>query len=109
MKGKNYKLSADYIERLARADFKSPTHYKILFLLYGRSYTQVQICNELGIRKPQNITKIVKQLFQEGLIEVDRVEGRNKFLKAVVNAAPVKSELDPDPEQLTIDTIDEIQ
>jgi len=107
MKEKNYKFSADYIERLARANFNSPTHYKILFLLYGKSYTQVQLCKELGINRPQNITRIINQLTSEGFIKVDRIEGRNKFLKAVANAAPSKSK--SDPEQLTIDTIEETQ
>jgi len=107
MRMKSHKFSADYIERLARADFNSPTYYKILFLLYGKSYTQVQLCKELGINSPQNITKILNQLTKEGFIEVDRVEGRNKFLKAVPNAAPSKSK--SDPEQLTIDTIEETQ
>ena len=99
MKPKIHKFSDDYIERLAKSDFNSPTHYKILFLLYRKSYTQVQLCKELGINSPQNITRILNQLIKEGFIEVDRIEGRNKFLRAVPNAVPAQV----DDGQLTLD------
>ena len=99
MKSKHYKLSADYINWLAHANFNSPMHYKILFMLYGKSMTQVQLCKELGIKNPQNITKIINHLMSEGVIETDFIVGRNKYLKAVTDFKV------PDPNQMTLDDI----
>lgn len=44
------------------------------------SYTQSQLSERLGLKR-QNVHHCIKELEEHGYILVDRVEGRNKFLK----------------------------
>ncbi|MBQ1392432.1 MAG: MarR family transcriptional regulator, partial [Lachnospiraceae bacterium] len=62
--------------------------------------TQAQIADFLQIKK-QNINKYVVELTKMGLLEVDRIEGRNKFLKAV-NTFPKASEPTNNIDQMTL-------
>ena len=61
-------------------------HYKImLILLTGKSYTQVQIAEMLGVKHRQNMTVPIKELTEQGYIMVDYIKGRNKYLKAITS------------------------
>ena len=61
-------------------------HYKVLMLLLtGKSYTQAQMADLLGVKHRQNLTQPINDLLKSGLVEVDRVEGRNKYLRVVLN------------------------
>lgn len=72
-----------YLEYLAKSDL-STYHYKILLLLNIKPYSQAQLADELEILR-QNAHRIIKELEARNLIEVDRIEGRNKFYRAVTN------------------------
>lgn len=50
-------------------------------LLFTKSYTQSQLAERLGLKR-QNVHRCVKELEEHGYISVDRIEGRNKFIKA---------------------------
>jgi predicted transcriptional regulator len=72
-------------------------HYKILLLLSLEPRTQSYISSSLGVRK-QNINKHFKELVDLGLIEVDRIEGRNKFYRVIsdvskINELPLRGQL----------------
>lgn len=79
MKTRKISLTADYLTALSTADFTT-YHYKILLLLTVQPMTQTQIAETLNVQK-QNINKYVSELMKCGLLEVDRKEGRNKFIK----------------------------
>ena len=64
-------------------------HYRImLVLLSSKAYTQAQLADKLGVKHRQNLTPPLNDLTKQGYITVDRTEGRNKFLKAVLNRKP---------------------
>ncbi|MBQ9200691.1 MAG: MarR family transcriptional regulator [Lachnospiraceae bacterium] len=68
-------------------------HYRImLVLLSGKAYTQAQLADKLGVKYRQNLTPPLNDLTKQGYITVDRTEGRNKFLKAVLNRPKVKTD-----------------
>lgn len=71
-----------YFEKLVSIELSSVQCYRILLLLLMKSYTQSQLSIKLNV-KSQNILKYVKELEAANLIEIDRIEGRNKFYKAV--------------------------
>ena len=102
MKAKKINLSADYLTALSTADLTT-YHYKVLLLLAVQTMTQAQIADFLQIKK-QNINKYVVELTKMGLLEVDRIEGRNKFLKAV-NSFPKVSEQTPNVNQMKLSDI----
>ena len=102
MRAKKISLSADYLTALSTADFTT-YHYKILLLLAVQTMTQAQIADFLQVKK-QNINKYVSELTEMGLLEVDRVEGRNKFLKAVNSFSKV-SEKTPNANQMKLSDI----
>ena len=102
MKTKKINLSADYLTALSTADLTT-YHYKVLLLLAVQTMTQAQIADFLQIKK-QNINKYVVELTKMGLLEVDRIEGRNKFLKAV-NSFPKVSEQTPNVNQMKLSDI----
>ena len=79
-KSKKISLSADYLTTLSRADLTT-YHYKILMLLAVHEMTQTQIADFLQTQK-QNVNKYVSDLIKLNLLEVARIEGKNKFLKA---------------------------
>lgn len=73
----------DYLGFIAKLDITT-YHYKILLLLNIKSYNQAQLAEELNTYK-QNMHKYMKELEALQLVEVDRIEGRNKFYKAVTD------------------------
>jgi len=75
-------LNNVYFEKLVSIELSSVQCYRILLLLLIKSYTQSQLSIKLNV-KSQNILKYVKELEAANLIEIDRIEGRNKFYKAV--------------------------
>lgn len=79
-KSKKISLSADYLTTLSRADLTT-YHYKILMLLAVHEMTQTQIADFLQTQK-QNVNKYVSDLIKLNLLEIARIEGKNKFLKA---------------------------
>ena len=79
-KSKKISLSADYLTTLSRADLTT-YHYKILMLLAVHEMTQTQIADFLQTQK-QNVNKYVSDLIKLNLLEVARIEGKNKFMKA---------------------------
>lgn len=74
-------LTVEFVELMATNEFVTTYHYKILLLLIAGVYTQSQIANKLHMKR-QNVHRCVKELEDYGYIMVDRIEGRNKFLKA---------------------------
>jgi DNA-binding MarR family transcriptional regulator len=74
-------FTTEYLELLATSNFATAYHYRVLMLLLTGSYTQSQLAERLGLKR-QNVHRCVKELEAHGYILVDRVEGRNKFLKA---------------------------
>lgn len=99
MKTKKISFSSDYLTALSTADFTT-YHYKILLLLAVQPMTQAQIADFLQTKK-QNINKYVSELLKYGLLEVDRIEGKNKFIKAI-NALPKASEPTTNIDQMTL-------
>ena len=78
------RVSSDYLTTLAMQENFTTLHYKVmLILLSGKTYTKAQLAMKLG-KYPQNLTQPIKDLMQQGYIDVERIEGRNKFLKAVL-------------------------
>lgn len=77
-------MNEEYIRHLVKADLSSAYSFKILLLLNLKPYTQAQICVELGMHKG-NLTRYIRELERLNLIEVDRIEGRNKFYKATTD------------------------
>ena len=71
---------AEYLNDLATANLGT-YHYKVLLLLEIKPMTQAQVSEILKVKK-QNINKYVSDLKKMGLLEVDRIEGRNQFLRA---------------------------
>ena len=76
-------MDKKYLEFLAKSDLTT-YGYKILLMLNIKPQNQAQLADELGILR-QNVNRCVKDLEARNLIEVDRIEGRNKFYKAVTN------------------------
>lgn len=77
-------MDKEYIKYIASVKLSSVQCYRILLTLSIEKYTQAQLCSLLDIRN-QHISKYVKELESLNLIEVDRIEGRNKFYKAVTD------------------------
>ena len=74
-------LTTEYLELLATSNFATAYHYRVLMLLLTKSYTQSQLAERLGLKR-QNVHRCVKELEEHNYILMDRVEGRNKFIKA---------------------------
>ena len=84
-------ITAEYLDELAMQEGFTTMHYRImLVLLSGKAYTQAQLADKLGVKYRQNLTPPLNDLTKQGYITVDRTEGRNKFLKAVLNRPKVK-------------------
>lgn len=77
------KKLGNYLNYIAEQDLGA-YQYKTLLMLLECPQTQTMIGDRLGIIK-QNMNKIAKDLEQRGYIVVDRVEGRNKFFRAVTD------------------------
>lgn len=70
-----------YYSYLANMQLKA-TEYRIVLVLLTRPYTAAQLVKETGIAKG-NTTRYIKKLKSLGLIEIDRIEGSNRYYKAV--------------------------
>lgn len=81
-------LTVDFLELLAKSEFVTAYHYKVLLLLLTGVYTQSQLANKLQMKR-QNVHRCIKDLENHGYIEVDRIEGRNKFLKATTSVKKI--------------------
>ena len=90
MKSKKISLMAEYLNDLATANLGT-YHYKVLLLLETKPMTQAQVSEILKIKK-QNINKYVSDLKKMGLLEVDRIEGRNQFLRATNSFLPQENQ-----------------
>lgn len=84
-------LTTDYLEWLAQTPELTTSHYRILLMLMTGSYTQAQLCVKLNIANRQNVNKAIRELEKLGMVEVDRIEGRNKFMKAVTSVKKIKT------------------
>lgn len=82
-------VNVDFLEMLAMAEFATKYHYKIMLLLMTGAFTQAQIAEKLGMLR-QNVNAHIKDLKKNGYIKVDRIEGRNMFLKANTTVSAVK-------------------
>lgn len=85
-------MNNKYVEYIANIDITSVYGYKILLLLNTKSYTQAQLSTMLNLQK-QNTSKYVRELAEMGLIEVDRIEGKNKFFRAVTSIEKLKTHI----------------
>jgi DNA-binding MarR family transcriptional regulator len=81
MKDKKITFTQKYCDYLAKTKLDT-SHFKVLMLLHTNTFTQSQIAEILEIKHKQNINATVKTLLLKGLVEVDRIEGSNKFLRA---------------------------
>jgi len=78
------KLKDEYMEELLESKYAS-ANYRILLLLWqGKPMTTTQIARKLETYT-QSLRLPITQLLKAGHIEVDRIEGRNKFYKACPN------------------------
>lgn len=75
-------MDKNFIEYIALEPSLKGSHYRILLILSVKPCNQSFIAKLLGIKK-QNVNKCFKELLDFGLIEVDRIEGRNKFYKVI--------------------------
>ena len=71
------------LRNIALLKLSSIQCYRILCLLSTEEYTQAQICSILDIPDRSNLNKYVKELDRLNLLRVTRIEGKNKYLKAV--------------------------
>lgn len=92
-------LTTEYLELLATSNFATAYHYRVLMLLLTGIYTQSQLAERLGLKR-QNVHRCVKELEEHGYILVDRVEGRNKFLKANTSVKDIHNDDTHPNEQL---------
>lgn len=67
------------LRELSRLDLTG-WHYKILLALLGNELTTTDLAQYFE-RRPQNISKCVKELEYMHLIELSRIHGKNKFYK----------------------------
>ncbi|MDE6425475.1 MAG: MarR family transcriptional regulator [Ruminococcus sp.] len=99
-------LTSNYLELLATSTFVTAYHYRVLLLLLTGSYTQSQLAEKLGMKR-QNVHRCVKELEEHGYILVDRVEGRNKFIKANTSVSAILATDDHSEGQLKFDDTSE--
>lgn len=81
-------LTVEFLELLATSEFVTAYHYRVLILLLTGVYTQSQLADKLQMKR-QNVHRCIKDLESHGYIEVDRIEGRNKFLKATTSVKKI--------------------
>ena len=77
------KKEIEYLIYIATLDLNA-YDYKVLLLLLERTYNQATLADVLRTKR-QSIHKCVKELEAKNLIEVDRMEGRNKFYRIVTD------------------------
>ena len=77
-------MKEQYIRYLTTLDISGQA-FKILLALNIQENTQSKIQEELNIKDKAQVNKIFKELSYRGLIEASKVEGRNKFYKAITD------------------------
>ena len=78
------KLKDEYLKELVGSKYTT-AQYRILLLLWqGTPKTTTQMAQIIGVHK-QALTGLLRELEADGHIEVDRIEGRNKFYRACPN------------------------
>lgn len=82
-------MKVEYIEYLISLDISGQA-FRILLALNIKEYTQSQIQEKLSIQDKAQVNKLFKDLSNRGLIEISKVEGRNKFYRAVTNIKRLK-------------------
>ena len=82
-------MKGEYIEYLTSLDISGQA-FRILLALNTREYTQFQIQEKLSIQDKAQVNKLFKDLSNRGLIEISKVEGRNKFYRAITNIKRLK-------------------
>ena len=70
-----------YYSYLADMKLKA-TEYRIVLVLLTKPYTAAQLVKETGIAKG-NTSRYIKKLKKLGSIEIDSIQGSNKYYKAV--------------------------
>ena len=80
---KKISLTPSYAELLAQSELTAHA-YKCLMLLLIEPKTSAQIADTLHIQR-QNASRYIAELSSKGLVTIDRVEGRNKFIRAVTS------------------------
>ena len=75
-------MKTEYIDYLTTLDISGQS-FRILLALNIKEHTQTQIQEKLNIQDKAQVNKLFKDLSNRGLIEISKVEGRNKFCKAV--------------------------
>ena len=82
-------MKKQFFEVLAKSDFATTYHYKIVLVLLAKgTLTQAQLADELTMKR-QNVNRYVKDLLEHGYIKVERIEGKNKFLKVVTSVTSI--------------------
>lgn len=81
---KKINLSPAYLELLANSDITAHAFKVLMLLLSGEAKTSAQIADTLHMQR-QNISRYIAELSSKGLVTIDRVEGRNKFIRAVTS------------------------
>lgn len=82
-------MEVEYIEYLIFLEISGQA-FRILLALNTREYTQSQIQEKLSIQDKAQVNKLFKDLSNRGLIEISKVEGRNKFYRAITNIKRLK-------------------
>ncbi len=95
-------FTTEYLEILATSNFITAYHYRVMLMLLTGNYTQAQMADKLHLKK-QNIHKCIKDLEKQGLVEVDRIEGKNKFLKAVTSVKMIQAHQEQLDGQLSLE------
>lgn len=75
-------MKTEYIDYLTTLDISGQS-FRILLALNIKEHTQTQIQEKLNIQDKAQVNKLFKDLSNRGLIEISKVEGRNKFYKSV--------------------------
>ena len=85
-------MKVEYIDYLTTLDISGQA-FKVLLALNIKEHTQSQIQEKFNIQDKAQVNKLFKYLSYRGLIEISRVEGRNKFYRAITNIKRLKVNL----------------
>ncbi|SDO75859.1 MarR family transcriptional regulator [Clostridium gasigenes] len=81
-------MKEEYIKHLTTIDI-SGLCFRVLMLLVIGNYTQSAIANLLN-KDRQVINKKINELEKSGLIELVKIQGTNKFYRAIVDIKRLK-------------------
>lgn len=82
-------MRVEYIEYLTNLEISGQA-FRVLLALNIKEYTQSQIREKLNIQDKAQVNKLFKELIYKGLIEETKVEGRNKFYRAITDVKSLK-------------------